>query len=68
MKLKKKEGQNVRASVLLRRENKTIMGGNIGTMSGTETEGKTIKGLSHLGIHPTFHHQIQSLLLMPRSA
>ena len=28
MKLKKKEGQNVDASVLLRRENKTLRGGN----------------------------------------
>ena len=35
MKLKKKEGQNVDASVLLRRENKTLMGRN--TRSNTES-------------------------------
>jgi hypothetical protein len=43
--------------------------GNTGTKSGgAETEGRTIQRLSHLGIHPIFRHQTQSLLLMPRSA
>jgi hypothetical protein len=35
--------------------------------TGTETEGKTIQRLSHLGIHPICRHQTQTLLLMPRS-
>jgi hypothetical protein len=41
---------------------------NSGTMSGTETEGKAIQRLPHLGFHPTCRHHIQILLLMPRSA
>jgi hypothetical protein len=40
---------------------------NTETMSGTETEEKAIQRLLHLGIHPTCRHQIQTLLLMPRS-
>jgi len=67
MKLKKKD-QNVDASVLLRRGNKILMGGNTGTKSGAETEGKTIQRLPYPGIHPTRNHQTQSLLLLPRSA
>jgi hypothetical protein len=42
--------------------------GNVGTESGTETEGKAIQKLPHLGIHPIYSHQTQTLLLMPKSA
>jgi len=52
MKLKKKEDQNVDASVLLRKGNKILTGGNTGTKSGTETEEKAIQRLPHLRIHP----------------
>jgi hypothetical protein len=34
------------------------------TKCQTETEGKAIQTLSHLGIHPTYNHQIQMLLWM----
>jgi hypothetical protein len=50
MKLKK-EDQSVNASVLLRRGNKILMGGNTETKCGVETEGKAIQRLLHLGIH-----------------
>ena len=40
MKLKKKEYQNVDASVLLTRESKILKGGNTESMCRTETEGK----------------------------
>ena len=53
MKLKKKEDQNVDASVLLRRGNKILKGGNTETYCGTETEGKSILRLLQLGIHRT---------------
>jgi hypothetical protein len=52
MKLKKKEGQSVDTSILLRRWNKIPMGGVIETKYGAETEGITIQRLTHLGIHP----------------
>ena len=67
MKPKKKEDQNVDASVLLRRVNKILTGGNMETKCGAETEGKTILILLHLGIHPIFSNQTKTLLLMPRS-
>jgi len=67
MKLKKKEDQNVDASVLLRRDITILMGGNTGTKSGAGTEGKALQRLPHLEIHPICCHQTQSLLLMPRS-
>ena len=35
---------------------------------GAKTEGMTILRLPHLGIHPMYNHQIQTLLLMLRSA
>jgi hypothetical protein len=56
------------ASVLLRRGNKTPMGGVTETKCGAETEGKTIHRLSHLGIHPINNHQTQTLLQMPTRA
>ena len=40
MKLKKKEDQSVDASVFLRRENQILIGGNMETKWGAETEGK----------------------------
>ena len=66
-KLKKKEDQSVDASVLLRRGNNILLGENTETKCGAETEGKAIQRLSHLGIHPIYSHQIQTLLWMPRS-
>jgi len=57
MKPKKKEDQNVDVSVLFRREDKTLTGGNTGTKSGAGTEEKVILRLPHLGIHPIGSHQ-----------
>jgi hypothetical protein len=54
MKLKKKKDQSVGASVLLRTGNKILMGGNMETKCGAETEGKAIQRLPHLGINPTW--------------
>jgi hypothetical protein len=39
-----------------------------GNMRGSETERKAIQRLPHLGIHPIYSHQTQTLLWMPRSA
>jgi hypothetical protein len=64
MKPKKKEDQNVDASVLLGRVNKILTGGNMETKCGAETEGKAIQRLPHLRIHPIYSHQIQTLLWM----
>ena len=50
MKLKNKEDQSVDALVLLRRGNKILMGGNMETKYGTETEGKATQRQSYLGI------------------
>jgi hypothetical protein len=66
MKLKKKEDQSVDDTLLLRRGNKIFMGEN--TKCGAETEGKAIQRLPHPGIHPTYSHQTQKLLWMPKSA
>jgi hypothetical protein len=55
MKLKKKEDKSVDASVLLRRGNKILMGGN--TKYEAEMEGNAIQRLPHLGIHPIYRHQ-----------
>jgi hypothetical protein len=41
---------------------------NAGTKGGAETEGKAIQRLPHLGIHPTYRHQTQTLLWMPINA
>jgi hypothetical protein len=67
MKLKKKENQSMDTSVLQRRGNKRPMGGDTDTKCATETEGKTIQRLPHLGIHPIYSHQTQTLLWMPTS-
>jgi hypothetical protein len=65
MKLKKKEDQSVDTSFLLRMGNKTPMEGVTETKFGVETEGRTIQRLPHLGIHPIYNHQTQTLLHMP---
>jgi hypothetical protein len=66
-KLKKKEDQSVGALVLLRKGNKIFTRANTETKCGAETEGKAIQRLPHLGIHPMYSHQTQTLLLMTRS-
>ena len=68
MKFKKKEDQSVDASVLLRRGNKILMGENMETKCGAETEGKAIQRLLYLGIHLIYSHQTQTLLWIPKSA
>jgi hypothetical protein len=60
--------QSVDALVFLRRGNKILTGANMETKYGAETEGKAIQRLSHLGIHPIYSHQKQTLLWMPRIA
>jgi hypothetical protein len=65
---KKKADQNVDISVLFRRVNKLLTGGNKETKCGTETEGKVIQRFCHLGIHPIYSHQTWMLLLMLGSA
>jgi hypothetical protein len=62
MKLKKIEDQRVDASVLLRRGNKILTGGNLETKCGAETEGKAIQRLPHLGIQAIYSHQAQTLV------
>jgi hypothetical protein len=66
MKLNKKEDQSVDALVI-RRGNKILTGANMETKCRAETEGKTIQRLPHLGIHPIYGYQMQTLLWMPRS-
>ena len=56
MKPKKKEDQNVDASVLFRMVNKILTGGNMETKCRAETVGKAIQTLPHLGIHPIYSH------------
>jgi hypothetical protein len=68
MKFKKKEDQSVDTLILLRRGNKLPIEGVTETKCGAETEGKAIQRLPHLGIHPIYNHQTQTLLWMPTSA
>jgi hypothetical protein len=68
MKLKKKEDQSVDALDLLRRGDKIPMKGVTESKCGSETEGKAIQRLPHLGIHLINNHQTQTLLWMPTSA
>ena len=68
MKLKKKEEQSMDDSVLLKMRNKILKGGSTETKCGVEIEGKAIQRLPHLGIHPIYRHQTQTLLQMPWSA
>jgi hypothetical protein len=65
MKLKKKEDQSVDTLVFLRRG---IMGGDAETIFGAETEEKAIQRLPHLGLHPIYNHQTQTLLWMLTNA
>jgi hypothetical protein len=53
---------------LLRRGNKILTGRNTETKCGAETEELAIQTLSHLGIHPIYSYQTQTILWMPRSA
>ena len=57
-----REDQSVDTSVLLRRGNQIPMGGDTETKCGAETEGKTTQRLPHLGIHPKYSYQTQTLL------
>jgi hypothetical protein len=65
MKVKMKEDQSVDVSVLLRKWNKIVIGGNKDTKCRVETEGKAIQRLPNLGIHQVYRHQTQTLLWMP---
>jgi hypothetical protein len=65
MKLKNKEYQSVNTLTLLRRGKNIPMEGVTETNCAAETEGMTILRLPHLGIHPIYNHQIQTLLCMP---
>ena len=47
---------------LLRRGNKVPMEGDTDSKCGTETERKAIQRLPHLGIHPIYSYQTQTLL------
>ena len=67
MKLKK-EDQSVDTSALLRRGIKIPMGGDTETKCGAEAEGKAIQRLPHMGIHPIYSQQTQTLLWMPTNA
>jgi hypothetical protein len=67
MKLKKKEDHSIDTLVLLRRQIKIPMGEETETKCGAETKGKTIQRLFHLGIHPIYSYQTQTLLWMPTS-
>jgi hypothetical protein len=65
MKLEKKEDQSVDISLFLRMGNKIPMKGVTETKFRAETEGRTIQRLPHLGMHPIYNHQTQTLLHMP---
>jgi hypothetical protein len=54
--------------ILLRRGNKLPMEGVTEPKFGAETEGTTIQGLPHLGIHSINNHQTQTLWQMPTRA
>jgi hypothetical protein len=68
MKLKKKEDQSVDTLILLRRRNKILMERVTETNYGAETEGMSMQRLPHLGIHPIYNHQTQTLLWMSKRA
>jgi hypothetical protein len=64
MKLKKNEDQNV-DTLLLRMGNKIPMDGVTETKFRAEMEGRTIQRMPHVGIHPIYNQQTQTLLYMP---
>jgi hypothetical protein len=66
MKLKKKEDKSVDTLLLLRMGNKNTHGRGYRKKFGAETEGRTIQRLPHLGIHPIYNQQTQTLLHMPK--
>jgi hypothetical protein len=68
MKLNKKEDQSVDTSILFKRGNNIPMEGVTEIKCGAETEGMTSQRLPHLGIHPIYNHQTQTLLWKPTSA
>jgi hypothetical protein len=74
MKLMKNEDRSVDTLVRLKRGNKKKRGNKIPIRGvtemkcGAETEGKAIQRLPHLGIHPIYIYQTQTLLWMPISA
>jgi hypothetical protein len=53
---------------LLKGGNKILKGGHMETKCGAETEGKAIQRLCHMGIHPIYRHQTQTVLWIPTSA
>jgi hypothetical protein len=65
IKLKNNEDQNVDTSFLLRMGNTIPMEGVTKAKFRAETEERTIQRLPHLGIHPIYNHQTQTLLHMP---
>jgi hypothetical protein len=67
MKLKK-EHLSTDTSILLRRGSKIPIEGDTETKCGAGTEGMTIQRLPHLGIHPLYNHQTQTLLRRPTRA
>jgi hypothetical protein len=70
MKLKK-EDQNLATSILLRGGggcDKIPVEGVTETKCEAETEGITIQRLPHLGIHPIYNQETQTLLWMPTNA
>jgi hypothetical protein len=60
-KLKKKEGQSVVTSFLLRMGNKIPLDGVTETKFRAVPGGAAIQRLPHLGIHPIHNHQTQTL-------
>ena len=67
-KLKKNEDQSVDTLLLLRMGNKIPIEGVTETKFGHEMKEWTIQRLFHLGIHPIYNHQTQSLLWTSTSA
>ena len=63
--LKKREDQRVDTSFLLKIGNKIPMKGVTEAKFGAKMKGWTIQRLPHLGIHPIYNHQTQTLLHMP---
>jgi hypothetical protein len=64
MKPKKKEDQNMDASVHFRRVSKIFTGGNLETKFGAETEGNVIQRMPHLQTQSISSHQTLTLLWM----
>jgi hypothetical protein len=64
MKLKKREEQSVDTLLLSRIENKIPIERVSETKFKADMEGRTIQRLPHLGTHPIYTHQTQTLLHM----